>query len=137
EAAVRHLFRVSLGLEALVVGDMQISNQVKRAYQWTADAQLAGPFMHRLMHTVFFTNKRVVQETPLRDGAASVSYAAAELIEELTRNIHHPNILVIGLGEIGTDLCKNLTKLETENVVICNRTLSTAEELAESCGFKV
>ena len=137
EAAIRHLFRVSLGLEALVVGDMQIANQVKRAYQWTADAQLAGPFMHRLMHTVFFTNKRVVQETPFRDGAASVSYAAAELVEELTSNIHNPSILVIGLGEIGTDLCKNLTKLETENVVICNRTLSTAEELAESCGFKV
>ena len=137
EAAIRHLFRVSLGLEALVIGDMQISNQVKRAYQWTADAQLAGPFMHRLMHTIFFTNKRVVQETPFRDGAASVSYAAAELIEELTGNIHNPNILVIGLGEIGTDLCKNLTKLETDNVVLCNRTLATAEELAETCGFKV
>uniref|UniRef100_UPI00404718A4 hypothetical protein n=1 Tax=Roseivirga sp. TaxID=1964215 RepID=UPI00404718A4 len=61
--AIEHLFRVSLGLEAQVVGDLQISNQVKHAYQWSADANLAGPFLHRLMHTIFFSSKRVVQET--------------------------------------------------------------------------
>ena len=71
QEAVTHLFRVSMGLEAQVVGDIQISNQVKRAYQTAADLELAGPFLHRLMHTIFFTNKRVVQETAFRDGAAS------------------------------------------------------------------
>ena len=78
--SITHLFRVSMGLEAQVIGDMQISNQVKRAYQASADLEMAGPFLHRLMHTIFFTNKRVVQETAFRDGAASVSYAAVELI---------------------------------------------------------
>ena len=63
QKAVTHLFRVSMGLEAQVVGDIQILNQVKRSYQTAADLELAGPFLHRLMHTIFFTNKRVVQET--------------------------------------------------------------------------
>ena len=72
--AISHLFRVSMGLEAQVVGDIQISNQVKRAYQTSADLEMAGPFLHRLMHTIFFTNKRIVQETSFRDGAASLSY---------------------------------------------------------------
>src|SRR5205085_7950712 len=70
--AIQHLFNVSIGLESQVVGDIQIINQVKNAYQWSADAGVAGPFLHRLMHTIFFTNKKVVQETPFRDGAASV-----------------------------------------------------------------
>jgi glutamyl-tRNA reductase len=61
--AVTHLFRVAMGLEAQVIGDIQIINQVKRAYQTSADLDLAGPFLHRLLHTIFFTNKRVVQET--------------------------------------------------------------------------
>ncbi len=73
--AINHLYRVAMGLDAQVVGDMQISSQVKRAYQASADLEMAGPFLHRLMHTIFFTNKRVVQETSFRDGAASISYA--------------------------------------------------------------
>jgi glutamyl-tRNA reductase len=135
--AVTHLFRVSMGLEAQVVGDIQISNQVKRAYQAAADLDLAGPFLHRLMHTIFFTNKRVVQETAFRDGAASLSYATIELIESLTQNIFQPRVLVIGLGEIGEDVAKNMVHLPTAQIKITNRTLSKAEEIGLPLGFEV
>ena len=135
--AVSHLFRVSMGLEAQVVGDIQISNQVKRAYQTAADLELAGPFLHRLMHTIFFTNKRVVQETAFRDGAASLSYATIELIESLTQNIFQPRVLVIGLGEIGEDVAKNMVHLPTAQIKITNRTLSKAEEIGLPLGFEV
>lgn len=134
--AIKHLFNVSMGLEAQVVGDFQIVNQVKRAYQLSADANMAGPFLHRLMHTIFYTNKRIVQETAFRDGAASVSYAAIELIEELTTQIVNPKILAIGLGEIGTDVCKSLASAKFENVVIVNRNEKKAMSLADSCGFQ-
>ena len=136
DEAVHYLFRVSLGLEAQVLGDMQIVNQVKKAYQWSADADMAGPFLHRLMHAIFYTNKRTVQETAFRDGAASISYAAAELIEELTLSIKEPSILIVGMGEIGADLARNLEKLETEHVCLVNRTYETAEKLALECGHK-
>ncbi len=135
--AVTHLFRVSMGLEAQVVGDIQISNQVKRAYQTAADLDLAGPFLHRLMHTIFFTNKRVVQETAFRDGAASLSYATIELIESLTQNIFQPRILVIGLGEIGEDVAKNMVHLTSAQIKITNRTLSKAEEIGLPLGFEI
>ena len=135
--AAEHLFRVALGLEAQVVGDLQISNQVKRAYQLSADYQMAGPFLHRMLHTIFFANKRVVQETSFRDGAASVSYAATELVEELTTHIINPKILVLGLGEIGEDVCKNLSSATYENVTIVNRTQRKAEKVGVNCGFKV
>ena len=137
QEAVTHLFRVSMGLEAQVVGDIQISNQVKRAYQTSADLELAGPFLHRLMHTVFFTNKRVVQETAFRDGAASLSYATIELIESLTQNIFQPRILLIGVGEIGEDVAKNMVHLPTAQIKIANRTLAKAEEIGLPLGFEV
>jgi glutamyl-tRNA reductase len=136
DAAVSHLFHVAMGLEAQVVGDIQISNQVKRAYQWSADENMAGPYLHRLMHTIFFTNKKVVQETSFRDGAASVSYAATELIDELTSDIVDPRVLVIGLGEIGADACRNLVNFKRGQISITNRTQSKAETLALECNFK-
>lgn len=135
--AVERLFRVAMGLEAQVVGDIQISNQVKRAYQLSADLQLAGPFLHRLMHTIFFTNKRVVQETPFRDGAASVSYAATELVKTLTSDIKNPRVLVVGVGEIGEDVCRNLVGDSRLSVKITNRTEEKAKALAAECNFGV
>ncbi|HAA11606.1 MAG TPA: glutamyl-tRNA reductase [Cytophagales bacterium] len=134
--AVRHLFRVSLGLDAQVLGDQQISNQVKRAYQASADLQLAGPFLHRLMHTIFFSNKRVVQETPFRDGAASVSYAAVELAEGLTTQFQAPKALVIGVGEIGSDVVRNCMNSRFSSVTVINRTYEKAQALATECGFE-
>lgn len=134
EAAVQHLFQVATGLQSQVVGDMQIPNQIKHAYQWSADLNMAGPFLHRLLHTIFFANKRVAQETFFRDGAASVSYAAVELLEGLTPN---PKILVVGLGEIGTDVCRNLAQKRDAEVTIVNRTKSKAEKLGTELGFRV
>lgn len=135
--AVNYLFEVAIGLQSQVVGDMQISNQVKLAYQWTADLGMAGPFLHRLLHATFFTNKKVVQETSFRDGAASVSYAAVELVEALTSEIANPKILVVGLGEIGTDVCKNLANSKNLDITITNRTLHKAQEIASAYNLKL
>jgi glutamyl-tRNA reductase len=131
EEAVQHLFYVALGLESQVVGDMQILNQVKKTYQWTADAGMAGPFLHRLLHTIFSTNKQVVNETAFFDGAASVSYATVELVEELTNGMLNPRVLMIGVGEIGANVCDNFQKTSLSNIVIANRTHHKALELAQ------
>jgi glutamyl-tRNA reductase len=87
------------------------------------------------MHTIFFVNKRVVQETSFRDGAASISYAAKELATDLTSAIREPKILVVGVGEIGQDVCLNLSNTALKNVTILNRTIEKAQKLAEKCGF--
>jgi glutamyl-tRNA reductase len=134
ESAVQHLFQVATGLHSQVVGDMQIPNQIKHAYQWSADLNMAGPFLHRLLHTIFFANKKVAQETSFRDGAASVSYASVELLQSLMPN---PKVLIVGLGEIGTDVCRNLEQSSTADVTIINRTRSKSDKLAAELGFKV
>lgn len=129
--AINHLFEVSMGLDAQVIGDIQISGQVKNAYQIAADMETAGPFLHRLMHSIFFTNKRIVQETAFRDGAASVSYAAVELAEELSSTFVDPKVLVLGLGEMGIDVARNLKSSDIKNITVSNRTESKAIEIAQ------
>lgn len=135
--AVRYLFEVSMGLHSQVVGDLQIPNQVKHAYQWAADVQMAGPFLHRLLHTIFFTNKKIVQETSFRDGAASTSYATVEVMETFLPLLSNPKVLVVGLGEIGEDVCRTLADKGYKNITITNRTLEKAQKLANELGFEV
>lgn len=136
EEAITHLFRVSIGLESQVVGDFQIINQVKNAYKWSAEIGLASAFLHRLLHTIFFTHKRVVQETAFRDGKASVSYATVEMIEGFSPQFTNPKLLIVGLGEIGTDVVKNLSDTALKNVKIANRTGEKAVALANTYGFE-
>ena len=134
--ALRHLFRVALGLEAKVLGDIQISNQVKKAYQCSADQHLSGPFFHRLMHTIFYANKRVVQETVFRDGAASVSYACVGLVQQFIQNFSDPKILVLGLGEIGRDVADNMEEMNA-SITLSNRNALTTQTLAKQYGCEV
>lgn len=132
--ASTYLFRVSLGLEAQIIGDLQIINQVKKAYQLAADNNTAGPFLHRILHTVFFANKKVFQETAFRDGAASVSYATAELTRTLAESFVDTKVLIVGLGEIGEDLAKHLSD-EQFSVSLTNRTEIKTTALANELGL--
>ena len=137
-AAVRHLFEVAMGLDAQVVGDQQISHQVKQAYQWAADAAAAGPFLHRVMHAVFFAHKRVRQETGFCDGAASVAYAALQLVEDLTDHLASPRVLLVGAGAFGADVARYFgASSRFARVTICNRTRNRADALAAECGLRV
>jgi len=120
--AVEHLFKVSLGLKSQVIGDIQVINQVKKSYQFSAEENTSGPFLHRLMHTIFLTNKRVTQETEFKDGAASLSYATVDLVKQKTKTLTEPKILKVGLGEIGVDVVDNLKKWFSD-VTLVNRTL--------------
>ena len=130
--AIKQLFEVSLGLDSQVLGDIQISNQVKKAYQLSTDLGLAGPFLHRLLHTVFYANKRVSQETQLQDGTASLASVAVDLIKSFIPNLEKPRIALLGLGEIGQNVLENLNKSITNTIYLINRTKSKAEKFAKN-----
>lgn len=134
--SVNQLFNVALGLKSKVLGDLHIINQVKKAYQLSADEGVAGPFLHRLMHTIFSTHKRVVRETAFKDGAASVSYVTVKLAQRLATSIKNPTILILGLGEMGADICRHFTKTNLKNIWLGNRTFEKAQALGKECGYQ-
>ncbi len=130
---VKRLFEVCLGLHSRITGDLQISGQAKKAYSLSNECGMAGPFIHRLMHTIFHCNKRVQQETAWREGAASVSSACVELVLELADYHQNPSVLIVGMGEMGREICLNLKNNPTLKLSICNRTEQKAIRLAEEC----
>ena len=135
--AARHLFRVSSGLDSLVVGEPQILGQIKDAYSVAMTAQSAGPLLNKLFHWAFGVGKRVRSETALAEGAVSVSYAAVSLARKIFGNLAGRRVLVVGAGEMGKLTALHLKSHGVASVTITSRTLNHAQELADEVGGSV
>ena len=133
----RHLFRVTAGLDSLVVGEPQIMGQVKNAYSAASHEQYTGTLLNRLFHTAFSAGKRVRTETGLGEGAVSVSYAAISLAKKIFRDLQSLRVLILGGGEMAKLTGLHLRAQHVQHIVVSSRTRSTAEGLATSIGAEV
>src|SRR5262245_53144413 len=132
--AARHLFRVTAGLDSLVMGEPQILGQVKEAHTAAAGTQTAGPVLNRLFHASFAVGKRVRTETGLGSGAVSVSYAAVALARKIFGDLKGRNVLVIGAGEMGKLTALHMKSQGVNRVTIVSRTMAHAARTAEAIG---
>lgn len=132
--AVEHLFKVSSGLDSLVLGEEQIIGQVKDAFKLAQDNHLADCILVRLFIKATEAGKRVRTETSLSKGAASVSYAAVELCSEIYPDIKNRVVMLIGAGQTGELTLQCMLKKNQPSFYIANRTHATAVEKAEKYG---
>ncbi|MFA7238174.1 MAG: glutamyl-tRNA reductase, partial [Phycisphaeraceae bacterium] len=100
ERAIRHLFRVTSGLDSMVIGEYQIVSQVKAAYDAAQQAQTAGKAIHRMFQLALATGKRVRSETALGEGRWSVAGIAAQFVQRLFDSLADKTVLAIGAGKM-------------------------------------
>ena len=137
--AVDHLMRVAAGLDSLVLGEGQILSQVKKMMRLGQEHKSLGPILNRLLTQAVSTGKRVRSETNLGTGAVSISSAAVELaqlklgqsrgLDQLV-TLESEQIAVIGAGRMSRLLLQHLKAKGASGVVLLNRTLQRAEQLA-------
>ena len=137
EKAVQHVLEVTCGLRSLVVGETQILAQVKSAYRLAVEEKRVGTVLHRLLHTAFRTAKRVIRETALTSGAASISSAAVAMARTFfsSHYVHGLNgrrVLLVGTGRMGELAVKALQSYDLEALEVTNRTAERADLLASS-----
>jgi glutamyl-tRNA reductase len=130
----RHLFRVTAGLDSLVVGEPQILGQVKEAHTTAAGVQAAGPVLNRLFHASFAVGKRVRTETALASGAVSVGYAAVALARKIFGDLKNRSVLVIGAGEMGKLTALHMKSQGVQRMTIISRTMAHAARTADAIG---
>ena len=135
--AARHLFRVSSGLDSMIVGEPQILGQIKEAYSVAAQVNTAGPLLNKLFHWAFGVGKRVRSETAVAEGAVSVSFAAVSLAKKIFGNLSGRHVLVVGTGEMGKLTAVHLKAQGVASVTLTSRTLANAQQLAEEVGGSV
>jgi glutamyl-tRNA reductase len=133
-AVVRHLFRVAAGLDSMIVGEGQIVGQVKRAYDHAQRAGTAGPMLHALFQQARRTAARVRSETAIAQGQTSIARAAVDFVCQVFERFDHKTILVIGAGKMGELTLSHLRELKPECILVANRHLTKAHEVAAGCG---
>ncbi len=129
--AVEHLFRVAASLDSMIVGESQILGQLKEAYRFAARLGCTGPLLNRLLHKSFSVAKRVRNETGIGSSAVSISYAAVQLAKKIFGNLQQKTALLVGAGEMAELAAEHLLGQGVEKVVVVNRTLSRAVDLAK------
>jgi glutamyl-tRNA reductase len=130
--AVRQFFRVVSGLDSQIIGDYEIVCQVKSALEAARKFQWVGTFTDRVANFAFQASKKVKAHTNLSSGKYSVSYAAAELMLHQNEFNTFKNILVVGTGDFGSTVARNLRHyFPTIHICLTNRTQPKAEKLAQ------
>jgi glutamyl-tRNA reductase len=134
EAAVLHSFRVSAGLDSMVVGEAQILGQLRDAYHAATEADTAGRLLHELMQQALRVGKRAHAETGIDKAGQTVVTAALEVASVTLGDLAGKSALVIGAGAMGALTVATLTRAGVGPVRITNRSAARADRLAEAYG---
>jgi glutamyl-tRNA reductase len=133
---VRHLMKVSCGLDSMVLGEPQILGQIKSAYAVSKDLELIGPELGRAFQEAFSIAKLVRTDTAIGENPVSVAYAAVTLAERIFSDLASLNVLLIGAGRTIELVAKHLADTWVTNMTVANRTLDNALELAAKFAAK-
>jgi glutamyl-tRNA reductase len=135
--AVRHLFRVSAGLESMLLGEAEILGQVREAYERAYEMHGTGPVLNRLFQAALEIGKRVRAETDLGSRPMGVASAGIKLAERIFGKLKDRTALVLGAGTVSEQVLSQLHDRKIKNIYLMNRTRGRAEELAAQYGGKV
>lgn len=128
---VEHLFKVTSSLDSMILGEPQITGQVKDSYEIALSERTTSLILNHLMNRALFTAKRVRNETRIGENPVSVSYAAVGLIKKVFDELSRKTVLLVGAGEMAELALKHLIGIGINNIYVINRTYDRAKELAK------
>ena len=133
--AVQHLFSVVSGLDSMVIGETEITGQVKQAYLAAQEAGLTGRVTNRLFQTALQAAKEIRTRTQIGRGATSVGSVAVELAERIfDHDLSHKTVMIIGAGKMGEACVRHLAKKGARSILVSNRSYDRALALATEFG---
>ncbi|MCG8054521.1 MAG: glutamyl-tRNA reductase [Candidatus Thiodiazotropha endolucinida] len=128
--AVKHLLRVSCGLDSLVLGEPQILGQVKAAYQTATDTGTTGKLLYKLFQHAFSAAKQIRTDTNIGNSPVSVAFAAVSLAKQIFSDLSEQTALLIGAGETVELAARHLSQNGIGRIIVANRTVERAHQLA-------
>lgn len=135
--AARHLYRVTSGLDSMVIGEYEVQGQVKRAYDAALRLGTTGPLLNRLFKAALRTGKRVRSETRIAERRTSVSSVAVGLAADTVGDLHASNAMIIGAGETAELTAQAFAAQGVRTLFVSNRHADRARSLAERFGGHV
>jgi glutamyl-tRNA reductase len=132
--AARHLYRVTAGLDSMILGEAEIQGQVKRAYELALVEGATGPILNRMFRGALAAGKRARTETAVGEKGVSIPSVAVELAQRNLGDLSARRVLLIGAGETSELTARALAARGSDAVFIANRGYNRAISLAERFG---
>lgn len=129
-AVVEHLFRVSCGLDSMILGEAQILGQIKGEYESAQSFTPPSPYFDRLMQAVFKVSKRSRAETQIGKGAVSIASAGVHLASRIFSDLSRLRVAVVGAGDTGRLAAEHFSRHRPQKLWIINRNQERAEAVA-------
>jgi glutamyl-tRNA reductase len=133
-AAAEQLFRVTSGLDSMIIGEAEIQGQVKRAYELALVEGATGPILNRLFRAALAAGKRARTETAISERSMSIPSVAVELAQRTLGELEERRVLVVGAGETAELTARALAAKGVEAIFIANRHYDRAIGLADRFG---
>ena len=136
EDAVRHFFKVISSLDSQIIGEPQITGQVKDAYNLAHESNTTDILINKMVNMGMHVQKKIRSETFLADGAVSISYAGVELAKKIFTKLSEKQVLLIGAGDTALLAAKHFVDNDIREIGFLNRTVEKARALSERFGGK-
>ena len=128
--AIRHLFRVTSSLDSMVLGETQIANQAKAAYDVAAKVGTMGKQLKSLFQMAFHVSKDIRTQTTIATGRVSVGSTAVDLAKQIFSRFDNKSVMMVGAGKMGELTLTHLLDCQPKELLVTNRTDSKADDLA-------
>ncbi|MBA3809539.1 MAG: glutamyl-tRNA reductase [Solirubrobacterales bacterium] len=135
--AARHLYRVTAGLESMIVGEAEVQGQVRRAHEAAMRAGCTGPLSNRMFAAALSTGKRVRSETEIGASRVSVPSVAVDLALSVLGGLQQRHVVILGAGETSELTARALAEQGAGTIFVANRHADRALSLARRFGGSV
>ena len=139
EKCISYLLNLSLGFHSVIYGDDQILQQLKTAFEVARSKNKLSSLLERAYQSMMRTHKQVCRDTDYKSQTVSLAYQALKAARNIIgeSKLSEKNLLIIGAGEMAKQVLKYLSKFHFASVTITNRTMSTAQALANENNLSV
>ncbi len=132
--SIEHLFSVASGLDSMVVGESEITGQVKSAYEVARQLKMTNKILNPLFQAAFNVAKEVRTKTTIGKGGVSVASVACELAKRIFEDLSEKAIMILGAGKMGESTARYLISRGLKSILVSNRSYERALELASVFG---
>jgi len=129
--SIRHAMEVASGLDSMVLGEPQITGQMKQAYVIASHEGTVGQLLGKLFQHSFSVAKQVRTDTAIGSSPVSVAFAATSLARQIFGDLNESSALMIGAGETIELAARHLQSQQIDHMIVANRSLERAQLLAE------
>ena len=133
DEALRHLLKLTSGLDSMVLGEEQILGQIKSSIAEARKTRSSGRYLNTIFDKAIRIGTRIRGSTGIGRGGVSVGSMAVRLAEENIDDMKSKRILLIGTGEVSTLVAKSLMR-RGYAFDVTSRTLGRARAFCESLG---